>query len=209
VLAHHPRRLLAFALLVLVSVAAAVVATRSPGAENPRSELIDKKLGHLSQSVGLHVWIANPDAAPPAIRQRFEDLHAFATSNRARSFRRRAHAAQAPGGLPVFNRDVSGLPQNEESVSACRSNPDFVLEDTNDYRFLLDPDENSTGWDFSNDGGHTVTNEGLLPTVVVNGKSTPSGGDPIAFFDGTCHVYAGDLNFDPVEIGRASCRERV
>jgi hypothetical protein len=107
----------------------------------------------------------------------------------------------APGaGAPVFNDDGFGLPQNEESVTVCRANRSIVLEGTNDYRGLLDPDGNFTGWHFSNTGGRSLTNEGLLPPAALISDPTrevPSGGDPIMVAAGGCALYGGGLAYDP------------
>ncbi|MGK4003237.1 hypothetical protein WMF31_11480 [Sorangium sp. So ce1036] len=91
------------------------------------------------------------------------------------------------------------MPQNEESVTACRSDIDIVLGGTNDYRGLLDPLSNFTGWHLSTNGGATVRNEGRLPTVTVGGIDLPSGGDPVDVADGDCQLFAGSLNYDPVD----------
>jgi hypothetical protein len=99
----------------------------------------------------------------------------------------------------VFNGDAVGLPQNEESISSCGNRPRIVIGGTNDYRFLLDPQGNSTGWHFSTDGGRTLTNEGLLPALTApDGVTTlPSGGDPVDVAATDCtHLYAADLNYD-------------
>src|SRR5215203_7530022 len=84
---------------------------------------------------------------------------------------------------------------------------------TNDYRGLLDPQGNFTGWHFSTNGGRSVAKEGLLPPVRADGQVLPSGGDPVTQSDDRCRIYAASLNYgpDPFEegqIGRASCRER-
>jgi hypothetical protein len=111
----------------------------------------------------------------------------------------------------VFNDDVFGLPQNEESVTACKTRPNIVLEGTNDYRGLIDAAGNFTGWHFSNNGGRSLTNEGLLPPVDLikdPSREVPSGGDPIDVAGTTnaagtapgCHfLYAGGLAYDPAD----------
>ena len=78
-----------------------------------------------------------------------------------------------------YTHDSDGLPQNEESVDICRSDQRVVLGGTNDYRGLLDPAQNFTGWHFSNNGGASLTSEGLLPPVTIFGKAVASGGDPV------------------------------
>jgi hypothetical protein len=96
-----------------------------------------------------------------------------------------------------FNRDSVGLPQNEESVTVCRNRPNIVVGGTNDYRGLLDPQGNFTGWYFSTNGGRSVAKEGLLPPVRANGQVLPSGGDPVSQSDDRCRIYAADLNYGP------------
>ena len=63
---------------------------------------------------------------------------------------------------------------------------------------FLDPQGNSTGWHFSNDGGRSLTNEGLLQALTgPDGSTLPSGGDPVdVAADGCDALYAGDLNYD-------------
>jgi hypothetical protein len=150
--------------------------------------------GHLSQSVATRYWIANPDQAPEALRSRFQAAHDAA----ARGVQ---GALPAPGAVlgDRFNRDVTGLPQNEESVSVCRGRPNVVIGGTNDYRGLLDPLGNFTGWHLSLNGGRSVVNEGLLPPVQIGGADVPSGGDPVDVAGPGCSLYAGSLNYDPVD----------
>jgi hypothetical protein len=171
----------------------ALVALPAHGVDKQGKQAI-RQLGHFSQSVATRYWIANPDQAPEALRGRFQAAHDAA-------------ARGARGALPAptsvvgdrFNRDVTGLPQNEESVAACRSRPNVVLGGTNDYRGLLDPLENFTGWHLSVNGGRSVANEGLLPPVQIGGADVPSGGDPVDVADAGCRLYAGSLNYDPVD----------
>ena len=73
----------------------------------------------------------------------------------------------------------------------------MVLGGTNDFRGLLDPLGNTTGWHLSLNGGRGVTNEGLLPPVQIGGADVPSGGDPVDVAGPGCRLYAGSLNFDP------------
>jgi hypothetical protein len=66
------------------------------------------------------------------------------------------------------------------------------------YRGLVDPQQNFTGWHFSTNGGATVRNEGLLPTVtLIGGIEVPSGGDPVDVFAPACGAYAASLAYDP------------
>lgn len=109
--------------------------------------------------------------------------------------------ARGAGAL-LFNNDGLGLPQNEEAVTVCRTNTRYVLQGTNDYRGLLDPDGNFTGWHFSNNGGASLTNEGLLPSVPLisdAGTEVPSGGDPVMVAGQGCALYGGGLAYDPFD----------
>ena len=144
-------------------------------------------------AVGLHAYLANPDLAPAELRRRFARARAAGVRHA------RAHISDSAGHGTLFNRDTVGLPQNEESVSSCPNAHRTVLGGTNDYRFLLDPQGNSTGWHFSNDGGRTVTNEGLLPALTAPDGTTvlPSGGDPVDVAGHDCkNLYAASLNYD-------------
>ena len=93
-----------------------------------------------------------------------------------------------------LNRDDLGLPQNEESITACGQSA--VLGGTNDYRGLVDPKGNFTGWHLSTNGGQSLNNEGLLPPVREKGQAIESGGDPVAKAGPGCSLYMADLNYD-------------
>jgi hypothetical protein len=150
-------------------------------------------LARVSQSVAMHWYLQHPSDAPAPLRAGLAQLASGAATPRAGA------PAIGPDATP-FNRDDTGLPQNEESITACRSNTQIVLGGTNDYRGLLNRRGNFTGWHFSNDGGVTLANEGLLPDVRIGGVRTPSGGDPVvATDDETCNLYAADLNFGNVD----------
>jgi hypothetical protein len=96
----------------------------------------------------------------------------------------------------VFNKDDVGFPQNEESVTVCKNKPQIAEGGTNDYRGLLDPQMNFTGWYLSTNAGETVRNEGLLPALrAANGQLLPSGGDPVSQSDEGCNIYMLDLNY--------------
>ena len=171
----------------------ALVALPAHGVDKQGKQAI-RQLGHFSQSVATRYWIANPDQAPEALRGRFQAAHDAAA--------RGAQGALAAPASVVgdrFNRDVTGLPQNEESVAVCRSRPNVVLGGTNDNRGLLDPAGNSTGWHLSLNGGGSVDNEGLLPPVQIGGADVASGGDPVDVADAGCKLYAGSLNYDPAD----------
>ncbi len=153
-----------------------------------------KQLAHFSQAVALRFWAENPAFAPKQLTERLQQLR----SDEHPGKDRRHRGARGAAGI-VFNADEFGLPQNEESVTACRSNTRYVLEGTNDYRGLLDPLGNFTGWHFSNDGGRSLANEGLLPPVpLLSDPATevPSGGDPVMVAGKGCSLFGGGLAFD-------------
>ena len=177
----------------VAAVALAAIALPAGGA--PKTRLGQGQLAHLSQAVSLRTWIANPSAAPETLRPRIEGIRQFI--GKARPLSAPSRRPQRPtAGL--FNADDLGLPQNEESVNACRSDHRVALEGTNDYRGLVDPDGNFTGWHLSVDGGRSLANEGLLPPVAIGADQRPSGGDPVVTIDDqTCDLYMVDLNYDP------------
>src|SRR3712207_4000469 len=173
-------------LLMISSILASLLVIPAAGVPT-RTTVGDALLARMSQSVVFRYWLANPDQAPEQFRDRLRNLP-------------QALATAQPGGEEVtpegffnlsdrFNRDVFGLPQNEESVSVCRSNPNIDLGGTNDFRGLLDPQGNITGWHLSTTGGNRVTNEGLLPPVQIAGAAVPSGGDPVVVVDDACNLY--------------------
>jgi hypothetical protein len=170
----------------------------------PRDHVLgdDQFSTRLSQPVALRYWLAHPDQAPESFRERFQHLQPALASARA-ARQPTLPGATAPARPPAvqvanrFNRDVSGLPQNEESITGCHANPNIILGGTNDYRGLIDPEGNFTGWHFSTDGGNSVANEGLLPPVPVAGAIRPSGGDPVVAADDQCNLFAASLNYDP------------
>jgi hypothetical protein len=189
---NHASRLFRLAASVALL---ALVALPAHSAEGPRQPAVGS-FSHLSQIVQARYLIAHPDVAE---EQGFKAADALAGVAAASG-----HEGDEGHGRgivrDVFNRDTTGLPQNEESVTVCRKQPRYVLSGTNDYRGLLDPEGNFTGWYFSTNGGRTVANEGLLPGVDVNGASLPSGGDPVVQSDRDCNLYAASLNYlDPSE----------
>ena len=183
--------------IVVVSasvIAALLVAVFAGGPSAPAPATAGKNLlNGPSRTVGLHAYLSQPELAPAQLRERF-------TTARQALARRREQLGVAPRGRDgVFNGDTVGLPQNEESISSCPGNPRTVLGGTNDFRFLLDPEGNSTGWHFSTDGGRTLTNEGVLPALIAPDGTTvlPSGGDPVDVAGDDCRAfYAADLNYD-------------
>jgi hypothetical protein len=149
-------------------------------------------VSHLSQAAQFHYYLQHPDQAPPFMRRAVTSANrGLVTSQRSTSTRQAAPVAD------VFNRDDTGLPQNEESVTACKTRPSIVQSGTNDYRGIVDPQGNFTGWYLSTNGGKTVANEGLLPALEAKGQTLPSGGDPVSQSDDACHIYMADLNYGP------------
>lgn len=138
----------------------------------------------------FEAYLAHPELAPPDLRERLQAVSDAAASAGSPA---QASVHRAPIGN-LFNADGDGLPQDEESVSVCEENPNIVLGGANDFRGLLDPDGNFTGWYYSNDGGATLANEGLLPPVDVNGRNTGSSGDPSMVAGSGCTLFAADLN---------------
>ncbi|MGI8573843.1 MAG: hypothetical protein ACR2MA_00555 [Egibacteraceae bacterium] len=158
----------------------------------------DEFLSRVSQSVAFRHWLNHPEQAPAPLDDRFAGLRQEIQAGASGQL----GALNNPGGVAseikdLFNRDVFGLPQNEESVSACMDRRDVVIGGTNDYRGLLDPQQSLTGWHLSTDGGRTLETEGLLPPVEIAGTQVPSGGDPIMVAGPDCTLYAASLNYDP------------
>ena len=167
----------------------------------PERKIPAGMLQQLSSGAATRYFIAHPSEAPSAAREGLQTLRDV--SGRASGSSADASAASGSGPMQGdrFNADQLGLPQNEESVGRCPSRPNVVLEGTNDYRGLLDPEQNFTGWHFSTDGGRSLANEGLLPSIRFNATTrVPSGGDPVDFADGSCSLYAASLNFDPIDL---------
>jgi hypothetical protein len=173
------------ALLIAVLAVAAIPAA----AEGPDASKID--LDHVSEAVAFK-YLRGHDAVPAS------------RLKAARSQGRNVSSCGANANKDVFNCDNLGLPQNEESMAACPTNDSLVLQGTNDYRGLVDPEGNFTGWEWSVDGGHSVQNEGLLPTVkflhTPGAHDVPSGGDPVDFLPAGCDAtYAASLAYDAVD----------
>ncbi len=185
------RRLRLYAMLgvVLLGVAALPAAAGEKD-EGPPPKLLEQ----LSSSVATHYYAAHPNAAP-IFGQALRDVQKHGRRGRSQK------ACDSRANNDAFNCDFVGLPQNEESVTACPTNTDYVLGGTNDYRGLLDPEGNFTGWHWSTDSGRSVRNEGLLPPVKLLSNPTrtvPSGGDPVDFIPAGCSfTYAASLAYDP------------
>lgn len=125
----------------------------------------------------------------------------MSTGNQKTPPGRNVSSCTANANKDVYNCDIFGLPQDEESVGSCPTNDNLVLGGTNDFRGIIDPEGNFTGWHWSTDGGHSVRNEGLLPPVTLlrePARQVPSGGDPVDFIPAGCDsVYAASLAFNP------------
>lgn len=179
---------IAAAFALTVAGAAAIPAASEPSGKAPAAGL----LAHVSQAVAFHHYMAHPEQAPESLRPAVDRAGRLVASVQGSRT-----AADASLTADLFNRDDTGLPQNEESVTACKSRPGVVEGGTNDYRGLLDPEGNFTGWYLSTDGGRTVRNEGLLPSLRVGEQVLPSGGDPVSQSDDACNIYMASLNYGP------------
>jgi hypothetical protein len=181
----------------IAGVCAVALSTWSASGEESRARVGEPQLPHLSQTVALHAAIADPANAPERLRPAAERLSQLAARSRTLRGGSAKQAARNPL-RDLFNADNTGLPQNEEAVNACRADTRIVLGGTNDYRGLLDPEGNFTGWHLSTNGGRSLATEGRLPPVTIGAVQRPSGGDPVvAVDDRTCDLYMVDLNFVP------------
>jgi hypothetical protein len=191
------RTLSRLARLGLFALVVSLLALPARGQDEPRGPFAAAQWSQVSQSVAVRYWLRHPDRAPASLRGR------FVAANRAIALAMsgKATPSASHGGIQgpaiVFDKDHTGLPQNEESVTACRSDPTKVLMGTNDYRGLLDPSGNTTGWAFSTTGGKSVQKEGQLPAISQDGLAIPSQGDPVVVADSSCNLFAGGLAFDP------------
>jgi hypothetical protein len=188
------RGLLRVRWLLWLALAAVVVSLPAAQAQEANGRgSTNGLLTHLSQGAAIGYLRAHPDQAPPQFTERLEAVQQVASQNRA-SLESRLHGS-VPAGVGVrFNRDDLGLPQNEESITACGQGT--VLGGTNDYRGLVDPKGNFTGWHFTTNGGRSVEKEGLLPPLQEKGQAVESGGDPVAKAGPGCSLYMADLNYD-------------
>jgi hypothetical protein len=181
-------------LAVLAVVTLVVPAANAVGGDAPSKV----ELEHISESVAMREYLAHPGSAP----SRFDPISQI--QNKAQRGRR-VNSCTSNANKDVFNCDIFGLPQNEESVGSCPTNDNYVLEGTNDYRGILDPEGNFTGWHWSVDGAHSIQNEGLLPPVTLRhtpggSQRVPSGGDPVDFIPAGCDsVYAASLAYSATD----------
>lgn len=184
--------------LAPVPVVLALAAVPASGASSGLSPT-DVAFARMSSPVLQRYLLAHPDAAPEGAAQRLKDVRATLAGARQAAPPAALGATATPGIPARFDQDFLGLPQNEESVSSCSGQAQFVLGGTNDYRGLVNAAGNFTGWHFSATDGRTVTNEGLLPTIALNGRQVPSGGDPVDVATPGCDLYAASLNY-PVDL---------
>jgi hypothetical protein len=196
------RRGSGFRWCIAIVIATVTVLALPAAAAEKRNRSADQ-LSHFSQSVAISSFARSPSQAPPAAKSLADAVRAARAGG---AHRETAPSAAAVKGRGVFNNDVLGVPQNEESVTACKVDPAVVLGGTNDYRGLFETPSSVTGWHFSNDGGRTLANEGRLPPVTTSaGVEIESGGDPVdvagtrneAGTDPGCDaMYAGSLAYD-------------
>lgn len=192
-------RLSLFALPVVLVLALATLSGSSGAVPKDRSGT-DPALQRISSSVVFRTWLADPSNAPAEMRERVDAIRALRDRAVARGSQAPDSATRGVSSFDRFNQDFLGLPQNEESIGVCRNRTNVVLGGTNDYRGLLDPQGNFTGWHFSYDNGQSLNNEGLLPPVRIAGGDAPSGGDPVNAVSGrNCRLYAASLNYDPAD----------
>jgi hypothetical protein len=193
-------RALKFSAAIAVAALAMSAVASSPASSvhelrQRHGELAD----HLSQAAAFRYYMSHPEEAPNHLKWLVTQANEMrAQANQAAGRRSQEGASTASGPVAdLFNRDDVGFPQNEESVTACGPGSRYVEGGTNDYRGILDPQGNFTGWYISTDGGRTVRNEGLLPVLEVGGETLPSGGDPVSQSDADCNIYMVDLNYGP------------
>ena len=191
------QRLRALRLGGLLAVVAAVVIGVPAATAVEGGKVSEAFLDHVSEAAAT-AYLAHHQGEAPA---RFEQTAQIAGLKEPPA--RHVNSCTDSANKDVFNCDIFGLPQNEESIGSCPTNDNLVLEGTNDYRGLIDPEGNFTGWHWSIDGGHSLQNEGLLPPVTVQHLTTglrdlPSGGDPVDFLPSGCDkVYAASLAYNP------------
>jgi hypothetical protein len=192
---HESFRRLRLGGLLVVLAAAVAIGVSSATAEEP-GKVSQDYLAHLSGSVATSYLANHPSQASSRLQ-----LLSQASDHPARATARASQYCASNANKDVFNCDFVGLPQNEESIGSCPSNDNLVLGSTNDYDGLVFSG-NITGWYWSTDGGHSVSNSGFLPPVTLGTLPThpdePSGGDPVTFVPSGCDsLYAASLAYDP------------
>jgi hypothetical protein len=160
-------------------------------------------LAHVSQVVAARYYAQHPEQAPSAVVRGLAQVHEADGGHDGDDVNHGGRGfCESKSPSDAFNCDVIGFPQNEESVGVCPRDTRFVLEGTNDFRGLIEPPFNTTGWHWSTDGGHSVRNEGFLPPVSPTSfpghADLPSGGDPVDFIPAGCNaVFAASLAYNP------------
>jgi hypothetical protein len=190
----HKIRGFTAAAAVVLTTAVTVTALPASSESEPGKQDRSAFAAHLSQSAAFRYYMTHPDEAPASVRETVALARQLAGNERLGQTSTTSRRGSGPVA-DVFNKDDVGLPQNEESVTACGRKGHVVLSGTNDYRGLLDPEINFTGWYLSTNGGRSVRNEGLLPALKVGDEVLPSGGDPVTQSDEDCNLYMASLNF--------------
>ncbi len=190
----RPGRSSRLAWLVIVAVLATGAAVGASALSTNDTFVPSHDLAVRSRAFAMRYFVENPDAGPVGLR---DALHRIRTGalRPASVTAAPQPAVTSPVAAHVFNRDATGLPQNEESGSACPTDPNFVLQGMNDYRGLLSQSQDLTGFAFSDDGGATVKQDGQLPSVTIGSTTVPSSGDPVDRWSQNCTAFASDIDF--------------
>src|SRR4051794_19519783 len=114
---------------LLLAALAALVAVPAGGEEGEDTHVPLPLLGPVSQSVANSYWSTRPAQAPPQLSQ-LSDV-------RREPPARHRTSCTTEANRDVFNCDVFGLPQNEESMAGCGANDKLALQGTNDSRGLI------------------------------------------------------------------------
>src|SRR5215212_717624 len=104
-------------LLLLMVVAAVLLLPAAQAQEENGRDSVDGLLTHLSQGAAVRYLQAHPEQAPPQFSERLEAVRQVVSQNGAQSTA--TQTPNIPAGGVLFNRDSLGLPQNEESITAC------------------------------------------------------------------------------------------
>jgi hypothetical protein len=194
------KKLLSAIVIALIVAAVPLLSAAAPSSGGRDSLTLKHLLPRLSSTAALDYWIFHLQQAPAPLRSRIARLHGLLGTKASNVFIQQGSVARTSitGAPAPFNRDFTGLPQNEESVTSCGRHGQVVLSSTNDYRGLLTRQFDFTGWELSTDGGTSIHNEGLLPAIPrPRGRALPSQGDPVVVSGPRCRMFAADLNFAP------------
>jgi hypothetical protein len=211
VLKRHWKRLVAAA---LTGASIAVGAVAVADAFESSSEVGPRPLGalngpfsvasqnaHLSSAVLLRYWAKHPDQAPSSLQPTLAQLSRTPGGSPGASVPAAEPAAASVSFNYRFNNETLGMPQNEEALTKCANG---VLGGVNDYRGFFHHSETAdgTGWEYSADGGASLSKEGDLPGAEILGFYSPSQGDPsmASYNPGTgCVFYAATIAFGDFE----------